>query len=82
MFPTEEAQAEFENLVRNSDEAQLEVLLRTIQRRLGTADEQPLDFVRARMVAHELNNQITLTRLRAELQGRLRTTGSISAATA
>jgi len=81
MFPTEEAQAEFESLVRNSDEAQLEVLLRAIQMRLGTAAEQPHDFVRARMVAHELNNQITLTRLRAELQGRLRT-GSISAATA
>ena len=54
--------------VQSFTERQLEELLHVIQRRLGTSQEQPGDFDYARMVAHELNNAITVSRLRQGLE--------------
>ena len=45
-------------------EQQLETLLRSIQRRLGTSQEELGDFDYARVIAHELNNLLTVSRLR------------------
>lgn len=49
-------------------ESQLRTLLQSIEVRLGTPAEDQGDFERARLVAHALSNQITLTRLRASLK--------------
>lgn len=54
--------------LQSYSEKQLEDLLRAIQRRLGTNHEGPGDFDYARMVAHELNNALTVSRLKQGLE--------------
>jgi hypothetical protein len=39
--------------------------LRACEQRLGTAEECPADFERARTLAHEINNRATIEYLRA-----------------
>jgi len=53
--------------LQSFSEKQLEELLRAVQRRLGTSHEGPGDFDYARTVAHELNNVLTVSRLKEGL---------------
>lgn len=47
---------------------ELRQALRVLERRLGTADERPGDFERARSLAHEINNRAQRDYLRAMLE--------------
>lgn len=59
---------DFLQQIRFMEEAALEAILRTIQLRLGTPEESHKDFDHARIVAHELNNLITIRRLNEALR--------------
>jgi hypothetical protein len=50
------------------DLATLRLLLQTLQRRLGTAAEQPCDVERAQALGHEINNRVTATNLQRDLR--------------
>jgi hypothetical protein len=58
------AAAEWDAWLRRCDRARLEAALAAIEMRLGTAAERTNDLDHVRAIAHELNNRITIDRLR------------------
>lgn len=46
----------------------LRVMLQVLQARLGTAEEEPCDFEKARVLGHEINNRLTVTDIELDLR--------------
>lgn len=59
--------AEYELILKQYDQRELQTWIEDIQSRLGTCRELPDDMDRARAIAHQLNNILTSIRLRHEL---------------
>ncbi len=46
----------------------LRQMLQVLQQRLGTADEQPCDLERSRVLGHEISNRLTALNLERDLR--------------
>ena len=46
----------------------LRMMLQVLQARLGTPEEQPPDFARVRLLAHEISNRATAENLASDLR--------------
>jgi len=57
------SRADIELFLKQCSLAQLETKLRAIQQRLGTPDERPGDLDCAQMIAHQINNHLTVQRV-------------------
>jgi len=58
-----DSRADIELFLKQCTQAQLETKLRTIQLRLGSPAERPGDLDCAQLIAHQLNNLLTVQRV-------------------